>query len=109
MVMKLVKPSPMSGAEPQNCMRLPILHLIAWLVAHGAEPPAQLVMPDLTSEAPISVSIIPTMSGGKSLRIVLGGMNAIAIEIKPQRQQVPKNAPTAFGHGSLTPLAPVGQ
>lgn len=65
----------------------------------------QLVIPDLTSEARMSVSITPTMRGGKSFQIALGGMKAMATAIRRHKQQVPMKTPTASGYASFTPLA----
>jgi len=64
-------------------------------------------MPDVMRAAPMNMSIVPVMRGGKSLRIIRGGIKAITMARRPVMMHVPRIAPNSSGQGSFVPSAAV--
>ena len=61
-------------------------------------PPSQFKKPDFAiSDAPISITTMPVISGGKILFKARGGMNASPIITGEHSAAVPSSRPYAFG------------
>lgn len=73
------------------------------------DPPAQSSKPEVISETPMSRTVGPVTTGGKTFFKILGEVNDMRISRSAQTQAVPRIAPYPSGQGSLLPLASDGQ
>ena len=73
------------------------------------DPPAHPSNPEVINEIPMSMTVGPVTSGGKTFFKILGEVKDMRTSRRAQTHAVPIMAPYPSGQGSLLPSASEGQ